>query len=145
MVTEALEGLQAVRKKRWVTAMLITDASHVLLAVAPWLVVLPVLAVDHLGGTSAYGTVLAGFAAGGIAGGLIGLGIPEYEAKRYEGQVKEGGILLSVHCDDSEWCDKAEDILERCGATDISSTSEADADANESKRPFSMSGDTSRT
>jgi VIT1/CCC1 family predicted Fe2+/Mn2+ transporter len=25
--------------------------------------------------------------------------IPEYEAKRYEGRVKEGGVLLSVHCD----------------------------------------------
>jgi hypothetical protein len=28
---------------------------------------------------------------------------PEYEAKRYEGRVKDGGILLSVHSDSSEW------------------------------------------
>jgi hypothetical protein len=42
-----------------------------------------------------------GGAVGGIAGALIGLGIPEYEAKRYEGRIKDGGILLSVHCDNS--------------------------------------------
>ena len=40
---------------------------------------------------------LAGVGAGGVLGGitgsLISLGIPEYEAKRYEGRVKKGGIL----------------------------------------------------
>ncbi|MGA7927060.1 MAG: hypothetical protein WCA20_13845 [Candidatus Sulfotelmatobacter sp.] len=30
-----------------------------------------------------------GGAVGGIADALIGLGIPEYEAKRYEGRIKE--------------------------------------------------------
>jgi len=34
------------------------------------------------------------------SGALIGMGVPEYEAKRYEGRVKDGGILLSVHSDD---------------------------------------------
>jgi hypothetical protein len=33
---------------------------------------------------------------GWIDGALIGAGIPEYEAKRYEGRIKKGGILLSV-------------------------------------------------
>ncbi len=37
---------------------------------------------------------------GGIAGALAGFGTPEYEAKRYEGRIRKGGILLSVHCDD---------------------------------------------
>jgi hypothetical protein len=37
-----------------------------------------------------------GAAVGGIAGALIGMGIPEYEAKRYEGRIKSGNILLSV-------------------------------------------------
>jgi hypothetical protein len=50
--------------------------------------------------------------------------IPEYEAKRYEGRVKEGGILVSVHCDDSDWVSKAKDILKRSGAEDISSAGE---------------------
>jgi len=53
------------------------------------------------------------------------MGIPEYEAKRYEGMVKDGGILLSVHSDNAEWSKKAKMILERCGAKDISSAGEA--------------------
>jgi hypothetical protein len=39
----------------------------------------------------------AGGAIGGTTGALIGLGIPEYQAKRYEGRMRKGGILLSVH------------------------------------------------
>jgi hypothetical protein len=82
---------------------------------------------------------LAGAGIGGTAGGLIGAlagaGIPEYEAKRYEGMVKDGGILVSVHCDNSEWTSKAKDILERTGAHDVSSASEASADFAESDKP----------
>jgi hypothetical protein len=72
-----------------------------------------------------------GGAVGGLTGALIGMGIPEYEAKRYEGRVKDGGILLSVHSDDSQWTKKAKEILERTGAQDISSTGEAKADSTE--------------
>ena len=39
------------------------------------------------------------------------MGIPEYEAKRYEGAVKDGGTLLSVHCDTSEQIDAAKALL----------------------------------
>jgi hypothetical protein len=53
------------------------------------------------------------------------MGIPEYEAKRYEGRVRDGGILLSVHSDSSEWTKRAKLILEATGAQDISSTGEA--------------------
>jgi hypothetical protein len=77
-----------------------------------------------------------GGALGGIAGALIGMGIPEYEAKRYEGRVKDGGILLSVHADDSDWARRAKDVLERTGAEDISSTGEASADTEKSDRPY---------
>ena len=52
------------------------------------------------------------------------MGIPEYEAKRYEGRVKEGGVLLSVHCDTSDEITRAKDILKRTGATDIASAGE---------------------
>lgn len=65
-----------------------------------------------------------GAALGGITGGLIGLGIPEYEAKRYEGFINDGGILLSVHTGDSEQIKKAKLILEQTGATDISTNDE---------------------
>jgi hypothetical protein len=53
------------------------------------------------------------------------MGIPEYEAKRYEGAVKDGGTLLSVHCDTSEQVDAAKAALKDTGARDISSSSEA--------------------
>ena len=52
---------------------------------------------------------------GGVVGALVGFGIPEYEAKRYEGRVREGGILLSVHSDGSQWTKRAEKILEQTG------------------------------
>ena len=66
-----------------------------------------------------------GGAVGGIVGALVGMGIPEYEAKRYEGAVKGGGTLLSVHCDTSEQVDAAKAALKNTGAHDISSSSEA--------------------
>ena len=77
-----------------------------------------------------------GGAAGGIAGALIGLGMPEYVAKRYEGRVRDGGILLSVHSDSLEWTKRAKEILEQTGAQDISSSAEASADYAQSDRPL---------
>lgn len=38
----------------------------------------------------------AGGAAGTLVGGLVGAGIPEERAKRYESDIKEGGIVLGV-------------------------------------------------
>ena len=73
---------------------------------------------------------------GGITGGLIGAGMPEYEAKRYEGRVKSGGILLSVHCDDSDWTKRAKIILEETGAQDVSSAGESSADFAKSDKPM---------
>jgi len=67
----------------------------------------------------------AGGAVGGIVGALVGMGIPEYEAKRYEGAVKDGGSLLSVHCDTSEQIHTAKEALKDTGARDISSAGEA--------------------
>ena len=69
-------------------------------------------------------------------GALIGMGIPEYEAKRYEGRIKQGGILLSVHCDSSDWVKRAKEILERSGGEDIASAGEAKADFAKSDKPM---------
>jgi len=116
----------------------------VLGGVLGWLVGVGALAIPGLGPFIAAGPImgmLAGAGAagvvGGIAGSLIGMGIPEYEAKRYEGRVKSGGILLSVHCDSGEWEKRAKKIMETTGADDISSTGEAAADFAVSGRPAS--------
>jgi hypothetical protein len=57
-----------------------------------------------------------------------------YEAKRYEGRVKDGEILLSVHSDDSAWTKRAKEILEHTGAENVSSTGEARADKDDKAR-----------
>jgi len=49
--------------------------------------------------------------------------------------IKEGKILLSVHCDNSDWVKRAKDILETTGAEDVSSAGEASADFAESDKP----------
>jgi uncharacterized membrane protein len=65
---------------------------------------------------------------GGLTGALVGLGIPEYEAKRYEGKVKEGSILISVHSENSDELSRAKAAFKELGAHDISATVEAHAD-----------------
>ena len=74
-----------------------------------------------------------GGAVGGLIGALVGMGIPEYEATLYEGRVKDGGVLLSVHCDTSEEIKQAKDILQRTGAEDISSTTESSSPGKEDR------------
>jgi hypothetical protein len=53
------------------------------------------------------------------------MGIPEFEAKRYESKIREGNILISVHTEDSKQRDVAKDIFKRLDADDISTGSEA--------------------
>ncbi|MFN9066398.1 MAG: DUF3341 domain-containing protein, partial [Bdellovibrionales bacterium] len=93
------------------------------------------LAIPGVGPFIAAGPIMAalagagvGGAVGGIGGALIGFGIPEYEAKRYEGYMKNGGILLSVHAATSDEVDKAKKCLEDTGASDVSSTGEVKGD-----------------
>jgi len=108
-----------------------------------WLAGIGALAIPGVGPLIAAGPIVAaltgvgvGGAIGGIAGALVGMGIPEYEAKRYEGRVKEGGILLSVHSDNSDWTRKAKDILQNTGASDVSSAGEAKADFSKTDKPL---------
>ncbi|HEY5374214.1 MAG TPA: DUF3341 domain-containing protein [Polyangiaceae bacterium] len=67
----------------------------------------------------------AGAAIGGIAGGLIGLGMPEFEAKAYEGKIRSGNILIAVHTDNSETEKRTKQIFEAQGAHDIAVTGDA--------------------
>lgn len=99
-----------------------------------WLAGIGLLAIPGVGPLVAAGPILAalsGAAAGALVGGLtgtlIGLGIPEFEAKRYEGKIKSGNILLSIHAASAAEIDRAKEILKSAGAEDISYTEEATA------------------
>jgi hypothetical protein len=97
-----------------------------------WLVGIGALAIPGVGPFIAAGPIMAalagvavGAAAGGLAGTFVGLGIPEYEAKQYEGKILNRNVLISVHTEDRNEIDKAKEILKREGAEDISYTGEA--------------------
>jgi hypothetical protein len=97
-----------------------------------WIAGIGALTIPGVGPFIAAGPLMAalsgaavGAAVGGIAGGLIGLGIPELEAKRYEGKVKAGNLLISVHTENSDEIAQAKDIFTRAGAQDICSSGEA--------------------
>jgi uncharacterized membrane protein len=92
------------------------------------------LAIPGVGPLIAAGPIMAalsgvalGGAVGGISGALIGMGIPEYEAKNFEGKLKGGRCLVSVHSENSDETSIAKQIFEQSGAEDISTSSEASA------------------
>ena len=100
-----------------------------------WLIGVGALVIPGVGPLVAAGPIVAALAGagaagatGGLVGGLIGAGIPEIEAKRYAGRIREGGYLISVHCDDRTWAKRAEEILEATGGRDVVKASEATAD-----------------
>jgi len=96
-----------------------------------WLTGIGALAIPGLGPFIAAGPIMAalsgaavGGATGGLVGALVGMGIPEYEAKRYEARIKEGRVLISVHSENSEETKRAKEIFERADAEGIASTGE---------------------
>jgi len=108
-----------------------------------WLAGIGALAIPGIGPFIAAGPIMGmlggiglGGTVGGLTGALIGAGIPEYEAKRYEGRIRRGGILMSVHCDDNDWVKRAKNILEQTGAEDIASSTEAHADYATTEKPM---------
>ena len=93
------------------------------------------LAIPGIGPVVAAGPIVAalagigvGGALGGFAGVLIGVGIPEYDAKRYERRILKAGILVAVHCETSEEIRRTKGIMEATGAEGVSSSGEASAD-----------------
>lgn len=94
----------------------------------------------------ACGPIVAAFAGAGavgalgfLSGAIAGLGVPEYEARRYRGRVHRAGILLSVHCDSAEWAKRARRVLRDTGAIDVGVEREAAADFAESDKPLPRS------
>jgi len=100
-----------------------------------WLVGVGALMIPGIGPLVAAGPIVAALAGagalgatGGLVGGMVGAGIPEIEAKRYAGRIREGGHLISVHCDDSQWAKRAEEILEATGGKHVVKATEAAPD-----------------
>jgi len=96
-----------------------------------WLAGIGSLAIPGLGPLIAAGPIMAalsgaavGGAVGGLTGALVGMGIPEYEAKRYESRVKGGSALISVHSETSAETKRAKEIFDTNGGEDISTSSE---------------------
>ncbi len=97
-----------------------------------WLTGIGALAIPGLGPFIAAGPIMAalsgaaiGGTVGALTGALIGMGIPEFEARKYEDKVKSGSTLISVHSEDSEETKRAKDIFKHAGAEDISTAGEA--------------------
>ena len=103
-------------------------------AILGWLAGIGSLAIPGVGPFIAAGPIMAalggaavGGAAGGVIGALVGMGIPEYEAKLYDGKIRGGSALISVHTDNADQVKTVKKIYEKAGAEDIKSTSEASA------------------
>jgi hypothetical protein len=97
-----------------------------------WLAGIGSLAIPGLGPFIVAGPIMValsgvalGGALGGLSGALIGMGMPEFEAKRFEGKVKTGSCLISIDCKDSNDVRRAKEICEHEGAKDITSAGEA--------------------
>lgn len=108
------------------------SAGAVLGGTVGWLTGIGALAIPGVGPLIAAGPILAtlsGLAVGGTLGGftgtLIGLGLPEYEAFQYEGHLREGNILISVHTDIAEDAERVREIFVDEDAADISQGREA--------------------
>ena len=95
-----------------------------------WLAGIGALAIPGVGPLIAAGPIMGllggaavGAATGGLAGALIGYGMPEVEAKRYEGKVSGGQVLLSVHTEDRNEVQRVKEIFN--GALDNATGSAA--------------------
>lgn len=65
------------------------------------------------------GGLLGSVIFGAASGALVGIGTPQVASKRYGDYVDLGGILMSVHVNNSLEADRAKQVLEQNGAQDI--------------------------
>ena len=111
-------------------------------ALVGWAVSTRLVAIPGLEPLATVGPLIAALAAAGFGGTLgwliglfLGFGVPQYVAKRYAGRMGRGGILLSVHCDNSEWRARAQKSLKDTGGRYISSAAESGADYATTDKP----------
>jgi len=94
----------------------------------------PILALGPL--AAALISAAGGAAAGGLVGALVGWGIPEHEAKYYEGEVHAGRYLVTVRANgryDEAWA-----ILHRLGAYNYETAVTARAGAATGERTMKL-------
>lgn len=91
------------------------------------------LAIPGLGALLVAGPIVAalsgvavGGAVGGFTGALVGMGVPEIQAKVYDGKVRDGNLLVAVHIDDRLQVSVVKRILREGGAHDVCTTFEAE-------------------
>jgi len=96
--------------------LLVGIGSLAIPGIGPFIAAGPIMAA--LGGAAIGATV------GGITGALIGLGIPETEARIYEGKIRSGNILLTVHALTYHQVDDVKKIFADCGGMNIASNDE---------------------
>ena len=77
-------------------------------------------------------------ASGVLTDTLINLGVPVYEAERYENRVQNGGVLMYVRCASPGWIDRVAEILKQTEAVDILFNRDARAQirATRVERPY---------
>lgn len=72
LLQAALGGLAVLWRVRWLRHVQVLAVIHVVLAVGPWMVALPVFVIESGYSTSVYALVLGAFAAGTVLGALVG-------------------------------------------------------------------------
>jgi hypothetical protein len=60
----------------------------------------------------------AGGAAGGLVGALVGAGMPEHEARVVEDALRQGGVVIAVHCQPDQVA-RVRDILKTNGGRSL--------------------------
>jgi hypothetical protein len=95
-----------------------------------WLAGLGMLAIPGLGPLIAAGPLLAALSSaavvgttGGVTGALVGMGIPEFEAKQYESNLRTGGHLISVHVKNHADINRAKHVFLKAGVNEVSTSS----------------------
>jgi len=116
-------------------------AGGLLGGVAGWLVGIGALAIPGIGPIIAAGPLAAalggaaiGATTGGIIGALTGAGIPEDEARYYDTEFRQGGIVVTVQARGRY--DEAHALLREHGGRDTSTTTSTYASWNEASPRF---------
>jgi MFS family permease len=91
-LSELREGFAEVRRHRWLWLGLLNAFLFVMIVVAPFEVIGPVVARRDLGGAFSWGVILTGFSVGTLLGGLVMLRI------RLERPLFVAGILFFATC-----------------------------------------------